>query len=75
MMQGQSKGVMTSVRACEQDVEMLLEGDVSVAVVNSPTSCVISGPEDEVEKVEKRLQEKKYKFLSGYIHHMPFIPE
>ncbi len=53
------RGVMTAVRAGEGRVREAMRGwesRVSIAAVNAPASVVISGYEQEVEEVEKRLQ-------------------
>jgi acyl transferase domain-containing protein/acyl carrier protein len=55
MMQGLSGGAMLAVPLCETEiVEMMGEG-LSLAAVNSPTLCVVSGDEDAVDELAQRL--------------------
>ncbi|MEZ0094197.1 type I polyketide synthase [Streptacidiphilus sp. EB129] len=44
-------GAMVAVEASEDEVLPLLTDGVSIAAVNGPTSVVVSGDEDEVERV------------------------
>ncbi len=60
LMQAQPSGSMVAVQASE---ELLLEfmettPDVSIAAVNTPEMCVISGRAEAVERVAARLQER-----------------
>ncbi|WP_381802488.1 type I polyketide synthase [Streptomyces niveus] len=48
-------GAMVAVRATEDEVTALLDGRVSVAAVNGPSSVVISGDEDAVLEIAERL--------------------
>ena len=53
------RGVMSAVRAGEEQVRRALSGwksRVSIAAVNAPDSVVIAGYEGEVEEVEKALR-------------------
>ena len=69
MMQGQPHGVMTAVSSTEQEVRQLLDENVSIAAVNSPVSCVISGPEEKVKELEMRLEEKGIGFVRLHTSH------
>ncbi len=69
MMQGQPRGVMTAVSECEKEVLPLLNEDVSIAAVNSPMSCVISGPEEKVSEVEAVLEQKGVKYVRLHTSH------
>lgn len=69
MMQGQPKGVMTAVTANEEKIRPLLVEEVSIAAVNSPKTCVISGPEDKVRNVEKKLEEEGIKYTQLHTSH------
>lgn len=70
MMQGQPHGSMTAISAGEQEVQaFLLNEEVSIAAVNSPVSCVISGPENNVADIESRLEEKGIGFVRLHTSH------
>ncbi|MGH9570597.1 MAG: type I polyketide synthase, partial [Candidatus Angelobacter sp.] len=52
-------GAMTAVRLSADELPPLLTGTiVAVAAVNSRKDCTISGPLTDVERVEKRLEQK-----------------
>ena len=52
-------GAMLAVSLSEQEVEPLLGPDLSLAAVNAPSLCVVSGPTEAVERMEQRLAEKE----------------
>lgn len=54
-MQGLPEGSMLVVHLSEEEVESYLKEDISLAAVNAPSLCVLSGPKDAIEKVEKEL--------------------
>ena len=58
MMQHLPGGLMLAVQLGEKEVQAFLSKKVSLAVVNSPTSCVISGPTAEVEELQLQLEAK-----------------
>ena len=41
-------GAMLSVPLSEEQTRLLLDGTLSLATVNGPDLCVISGPDDEI---------------------------
>jgi acyl transferase domain-containing protein/acyl carrier protein len=51
LMQESPRGAMHAVFAAAGDVTALLPPDVSIAVVNSPNACVVSGPPGGVEEL------------------------
>jgi amino acid adenylation domain-containing protein len=51
-------GIMTAVSAPAEDVRPLLPPELSVAAINSPASCVASGPETAMERFETELTER-----------------
>jgi acyl transferase domain-containing protein len=55
-------GSMLAVSLPENEADLLLGDQLSLAVVNGPSSCVISGPTPAIEDLEKRLKQKR---LSG----------
>jgi acyl transferase domain-containing protein len=59
LMHQQEKGAMLSVGIDESSLEIMLNDHLSLAAVNSPKHCVVSGKTHEVEKLEKQLTGKK----------------
>jgi acyl transferase domain-containing protein len=49
---------MLSVRAPESEVQPLLDGQLAMAVVNSPKLCVVSGPHEELEGLGRQLEQR-----------------
>ncbi len=58
MMQALPDGAMLSVPLPEDQVRPLLNEKLSLAVINAPTLCVISGPTDAANELENHLTEK-----------------
>jgi amino acid adenylation domain-containing protein len=56
LVQDLPRGAMLSVPLPEDEVHPLLPPGVSVAAVNAAGSCVVSGPDDAVAKVEAALR-------------------
>lgn len=65
MIQTLAPGAMLAVPLSEQDVIPLLGSSLSLAAVNEPSSCVISGPSEAVEALRKQLisQEVNCRYL------------
>ncbi|HYH45860.1 MAG TPA: acyltransferase domain-containing protein, partial [Thermoanaerobaculia bacterium] len=57
LMQELPGGAMLAVPRPEDEVQRLLQGNLSLAAVNGPSSCVVSGPTAEVEALAGRLAE------------------
>lgn len=55
LMEGMPTGSMLAVRAAELAVDSLLGTELSLAAVNGPSSCVISGPTEPIAALRKRL--------------------
>jgi acyl transferase domain-containing protein len=55
LVQAQPGGAMLAVRLAEKDVVPLLNGQLSIAAINSPSLCVVAGPHDAVETLERQL--------------------
>ncbi|CAM3574779.1 type I polyketide synthase [Kibdelosporangium persicum] len=64
-----SGGVMYSVRAAENDVTPLLDGQVSIAAINGPSSVVISGAADAVHKLVETLRSRGHKTKALRVSH------
>ncbi|MBZ5536433.1 MAG: amino acid adenylation domain-containing protein [Acidobacteriia bacterium] len=57
LVQAQPRGAMVAVRLPESEILRLLNADLSIATINSPSLCVVSGPFGAVEAFEQRLKE------------------
>ncbi|MGJ5676049.1 MAG: SDR family oxidoreductase [Nostochopsis sp.] len=57
LMQQLPSGAMLSVQLSEQKIQLLLEKEISLAASNSPSSCVVSGSEEAIEKLQQKLQQ------------------
>jgi len=55
LMQSLPEGSMLAVSLPERDVVSYLDEDVSVAAINSPSLCVLSGSSEAIDKLEKQL--------------------
>ncbi|MES2693870.1 MAG: type I polyketide synthase, partial [Verrucomicrobiota bacterium] len=55
LMQAQPAGAMIAIRLPEQQVKPLLTQTLALAAVNAPGLCVVSGPFDAVEALEREL--------------------
>jgi amino acid adenylation domain-containing protein len=58
MMQTLKPGGMLTVRLPENEVQPLLNGTLSLAAVNSPSLCVVAGPHDRLENLQRLLNAK-----------------
>jgi len=56
LVQAQPGGTMLSVRLPEKEVLPLLNPELSIAAINSPHLCVVSGPHDAIAVLEKQLE-------------------
>ena len=60
LMQSLPAGAMLVVPLAEDEVRALLaDGELSVAAVNAPTLCVVSGPVGAVDSLERELNARK----------------
>ncbi len=58
LVQAQPGGAMLAVRMTETEVAPLLTDALSIAAINSPSLCVVSGPFDAVANLEERLKKQ-----------------
>ncbi|MEH2349574.1 MAG: SDR family oxidoreductase [Nostoc sp.] len=58
LMQQMPSGAMLSVQLPEQELQQLLEKEISLAASNTPSSCVVSGSEEAIEQLQQKLQQK-----------------
>jgi non-ribosomal peptide synthase protein (TIGR01720 family) len=58
LMQQQPGGAMLAVSLSERELQPLLDERLSLAAVNGPSQCVVAGPVDAVDEMERRLSAK-----------------
>ncbi len=58
LMQQLSRGAMLAVPLSEQETRRLMPNALSIAAVNAPSCCVVSGPTDAVAILERELDAK-----------------
>ncbi len=58
LMQQAPHGAMLAVPLSEKDILPLLNGELSLAAVNAPSLCVVSGTIEAIERLEQNLAEK-----------------
>ncbi|MFB2772378.1 SDR family NAD(P)-dependent oxidoreductase [Pelatocladus sp. BLCC-F211] len=56
LMQELPGGVMLSIQLTEQKIQKFLEKEISLSAINSPSSCVVSGSEEAIDKLQQKLQ-------------------
>lgn len=66
LIQGLPPGSMLAVSISEKDIESFLDARVSLAVVNGPDLCVISGDVEAVRELEETLRQSNVE--SRYLH-------
>jgi len=59
MMQELPKGAMLSVRISASDLKPRIPATLSLAAVNAPKLCVVSGPTQEIEFFQKELEQNE----------------
>jgi acyl transferase domain-containing protein/thioesterase domain-containing protein len=71
LMQQQPGGAMTAVLLSEQDLLPLLEsaGSLSVAAINGPSTCVVSGPYPAMSHLESILDGRETPYRRLHISH------
>lgn len=69
LMQSMPPGAMLSLPLNEQQVQAYLNENLSLAAVNGPSLCVISGTFEAIERLEKELTEKKIEFRRLHTSH------
>ncbi len=76
LMHEQEKGSMLSLGISESEVAALLGEDLSLAAVNSPKHCVISGRTEAVDRLEKQLSAKNIfckQLRTSHAFHSPMM--
>ena len=59
LMQGLPAGAMLAVSLPEQEACQLTDSELSLAAVNGPSSCVLSGPTPRIDQLQTRLQQEE----------------
>jgi amino acid adenylation domain-containing protein len=59
MMWDLPSGAMLSVRMSAKEVEPMLTSDMAVAAINGPSLCVVSGPNEQIAKLQQELEAKE----------------
>jgi amino acid adenylation domain-containing protein len=59
LMQEMAPGSMLAVRESETELKPLLIRDLSIAAINGPNQCVVSGPAAAIDEFERVLNERK----------------
>ncbi|MCF2149905.1 SDR family oxidoreductase [Desmonostoc muscorum LEGE 12446] len=57
LMQELPGGAMLSVQLPEQKIQQLLEKEISLAAINAPCSCVVSGSQEAIDKLQEKLEQ------------------
>jgi phthiocerol/phenolphthiocerol synthesis type-I polyketide synthase E len=76
LMTRHGRGAMLAVPLPEQEVAEYLDDAVSIAAVNDPCTCVLSGSEKAIAKVEARLDKDHLvsrRLASPYAFHSPLM--
>ncbi len=76
LMQAQPGGSMLSVRLSAVDVEKYLTTNVSVAAINGPSLCVLSGNDQTINSIHKKLEENEIvckKLFTSHAFHSPMM--
>ncbi|HTC92438.1 MAG TPA: SDR family NAD(P)-dependent oxidoreductase, partial [Terriglobales bacterium] len=62
LMQELPQGSMLAVSLAEHEVRPLLVGDLSIAAINGPSTCVISGANASVDEMQRVLAQKQIEY-------------
>jgi len=78
LMQQMERGAMLSVRLSEERISALIQDDaqLSIAAINSPALCVVSGPIANIEALEKRLEAESIvcrRLRTSHAFHSPMM--
>ncbi|MFC4907612.1 SDR family NAD(P)-dependent oxidoreductase [Actinomadura gamaensis] len=67
-------GAMVAIQATEGEITPLLNAEVSIAAVNSPSSLVISGAENAVAEIAEQFKDRKQTRLTvSHAFHSPLM--
>ncbi|HEX5720804.1 MAG TPA: SDR family oxidoreductase, partial [Thermoanaerobaculia bacterium] len=68
LVQATPPGAMLSVPLGEEELAEWLDGELSLAAVNGPDLCAVSGPFDAIERLEQRLPASRRLHTSHAFH-------
>ncbi len=77
-MQALPRGSMMSVRLPGDEVQPLLWGEMAIGSYNGPQLCVVSGPDDQVAKLQRQLEAKNVAcrhLHTSHAFHSPMMGE
>jgi acyl transferase domain-containing protein/acyl carrier protein len=69
LMQQQPAGSMLAIQLSEEDVQCFLETRLSLAAVNAPSYCVVSGEKEAIEQLEGKLGKSNIAFTHLHTSH------
>lgn len=69
MMQQLPSGAMLSVNLSSEEIERFLDDNLSLAAINSPNLCVVSGELEEIKKLETKLTEASITYRRLHTSH------
>ncbi len=76
MMQELPHGSMLSVRMPASEIEKEIDKSCSIAAINGPSLCVVAGPTDKIEKLQKDLETKEIVaklLVTSHAFHSPMM--
>ena len=59
LMQQQPPGAMLAVHLAEAEAQALLNDQLSLATINAPRRCVISGPKEAIDELQRVLKQRE----------------
>ncbi|MBD3305128.1 acyltransferase domain-containing protein [candidate division KSB3 bacterium] len=62
LIQNLPPGAMIAVPLAEQELQPLLEAELSLATVSSPSQCVVAGPDHAMQRLEQELTQRDVVF-------------
>ncbi|MGB3464830.1 MAG: acyltransferase domain-containing protein, partial [Cyclobacteriaceae bacterium] len=69
LMAAMERGAMLSIQLAAEKVSEILPGDISIAAVNTESSCVVSGSFDDIKRAEGILSAKEIAFSRLHTSH------
>ena len=69
LMQQIQAGSMLAISLGEEEAQSFLDDSLCLAAVNSPTSCVVSGPKEAVDTLQYKLKKDKIPCISLHTSH------
>ena len=69
LMQQLPSGSMIAIALPEEDVRSFLSNSLSIAAVNAPSMCTVSGPTDAIETLQKQLDDQEVDYRPLHTSH------